>query len=128
MVPNNRAARLFNFSNWPLLIKLTCFQQSDVKINFQTRSGLLNHCVRSVQTRMTVFRYFLIYNLALTTCNGLLYGNVVEVFCQAEGLMAHLFDKSSILGRNSNQEEESGYSEWKRGTKGNYLSLIKYFK
>ena len=24
--------------------QLTCFQQSDVKINYQTRSGILKHC------------------------------------------------------------------------------------
>ena len=25
--------------------QLTCFQQSDVKTNYQTRSGILKHCV-----------------------------------------------------------------------------------
>ena len=27
--------------------QLTCFQQSDVKTNYQTRSGILKHCVLS---------------------------------------------------------------------------------
>ena len=28
--------------------ELTCFQQSDVKTNYQTRSGILKHCVMSI--------------------------------------------------------------------------------
>ena len=26
--------------------QMTCFQQSDVKTNYQTRSGILKHCVQ----------------------------------------------------------------------------------
>jgi hypothetical protein len=37
----------FADKNYP---QLTFFQQSDIKINFQTRSSLLNHCVIVVGT------------------------------------------------------------------------------
>ena len=34
--------------------QLTCFQQSDVKTNYQTRSGILKHCEMEVKKNVHV--------------------------------------------------------------------------
>ena len=42
-------------------VQLTCFQQSDVKTNYQTRSGILKHCVLLFTTQWQSMIIFLIF-------------------------------------------------------------------
>ena len=37
--------------------QLTCFQQSDVKTNYQTRSGILKHCVYAISARKMKYEW-----------------------------------------------------------------------
>ena len=39
--------------------QMTCFQQSDVKTNYQTRSGILKHCGQGESERKVRNSYFL---------------------------------------------------------------------
>ena len=60
--------------------QMTCFQQSDVKTNYQTRSGILKHCVMALRK----FQYVVCEFLFLCDNFKMRFNNLID--CETQGI------------------------------------------